>query len=88
LRDVRLLNQVGRFLFEQGIYAILATPPVVPYHSAAIRIHLTSANTPQQVSHLIDSLRALSDRGWLATPHDPAAAAEAVQRGLVELVAC
>jgi 8-amino-7-oxononanoate synthase len=88
LRDVRLLNQVGRFLFEQGIYAILATPPVAPHDAAAIRIHLTSANTPQQVSHLIDSLRALSDRGWLAGEHDPAASAEAVERGLVELVAC
>jgi 8-amino-7-oxononanoate synthase len=86
LRDARLLNQVGRFLFDQGIYAGLATQPVVPDDRTAIRIHLTSANTPQQVSHLIEVLSALAGRGWLASC-DPGAAVAAVERGLGELVA-
>jgi 8-amino-7-oxononanoate synthase len=84
LRDARVLDPAGRFLFEQGIYAILHTDSVLSRHAATIRLHLTSANTPQQVSHLIEVLGALAGRGWLAS-RNAAASVQAVEHGLATL---
>jgi 8-amino-7-oxononanoate synthase len=80
------IESVGRFLLDNGVYAVLGTPPIVPSNEAGVRIQLTSANTEHQVAHLIDVLTAMSGRFRIAG-QDPAEARDAVQRGLAQLVA-
>ncbi len=77
---------VGRFLRERGIFATLARTAAVPRTEAEIRIQLTSANTDHQVSQLVEALGALAER-FQITGDDPAAARDAVTRGLSQLVA-
>ncbi len=56
------IDDVGRFLFERGIYVTLAAYPIVPRDEVGFRVQLTAANTDEQVSHLIATLAALADR--------------------------
>lgn len=56
------IDEVGRFLFERGIYATLAAYPIVPRDEVGFRVQLTAANTDEQVSHLIATLGELSER--------------------------
>ena len=80
------MESVGRFLFENGIFATLATPPTVPRDEVGIRLQLTSANTDDQVAHLIEVLTAVAERFRIAG-QDPQAARDAVSRGLAQLAA-
>lgn len=86
LHDPNEAELVGRFLFERGIYASLTTPPMVGRDGAAIRLHLTSANTATQVSELIAALEMVPERFRIAG-EDSGAARFAVDRGLAQLVA-
>jgi 8-amino-7-oxononanoate synthase len=56
LRDYQRIDQVGRFLFDRGVYVTLAAYPLVPKDEVGFRVQLTAANTDEQVSSLIDTL--------------------------------
>src|SRR3989440_7772103 len=62
LADPDRIDEVGAFLFEQGIYVTLAAYPIVPRNEVGFRIQVTAANTDEEVSHLIDVLAAVADR--------------------------
>jgi 7-keto-8-aminopelargonate synthetase-like enzyme len=47
---------VGRFLFDNGIYATLAAYPLVPRSEVGFRIQITAANTDAEIEQLIDVL--------------------------------
>ena len=70
LADHEQIGDVGRFLFERGIYVTLAAYPLVPKDEVGFRIQVTAANTDEQITQLIDVLGDLADRFQL----QPAAA--------------
>jgi 8-amino-7-oxononanoate synthase len=71
LRDHRKIGEVGRYLFDRGIYVTLAAYPLVPKAEVGFRVQLTAANTQQEVDALVRALEGLSERGLLRTPEDP-----------------
>jgi len=56
------LDQVGRILFDRGIYVTLAAYPLVPRDQVGFRIQVTAANTDGEIDQLNDTLSALADR--------------------------
>ncbi len=56
------IDEVGRFLFAEGIYVTLAAYPLVPKAEVGFRIQLTSANTQAEVDQLVDVLGKVVDR--------------------------
>jgi 8-amino-7-oxononanoate synthase len=77
LRDFQRIDQVGRFLFERGVYVTLAAYPLVPKDEVGFRVQLTAANTVDQVDTLIAALEELAGRGELRSARAAAAAAMA-----------
>jgi len=70
------IDDVGRFLFDRGIYVTLAAFPLVPRAEVGFRIQVTAANTDEQVDHLLAVLAEATDRFGLAGAwHGPAATA-------------
>jgi 8-amino-7-oxononanoate synthase len=67
LRDHTRIAEVGRLLFDQGIYVTLAAYPLVPKDEVGFRVQLTAANTDAEVDSLIRALEALAARGELRT---------------------
>ncbi len=59
------IDEVGRLLFERGVYVTLAAYPLVPKAEVGFRIQLTAANTDAEVDTLIATLGELADRGAL-----------------------
>jgi 8-amino-7-oxononanoate synthase len=59
------IDQVGRLLFDRGIYVTLAAYPLVPRAEVGFRVQLTAANTETEVSSLIEAITELSERGEL-----------------------
>ena len=49
LRDHTRIDEVGRFLFERGVYVTLAAYPLVPKDEVGFRVQLTAANTDAEV---------------------------------------
>ena len=49
LRDYERIDDVGRFLFERGVYVTLAAYPLVPKDEVGFRVQLTAANTVEEV---------------------------------------
>ena len=56
------IDQVGRFLFERGIYVTLAAYPLVPRSQVGFRIQLSAVNTDEDVDQLNEVLGELSER--------------------------
>jgi 7-keto-8-aminopelargonate synthetase-like enzyme len=56
LADPDDIEDVGRFLFESGIYVTLAPYPGVPKDQVGFRIQVTAANTDEQIEELIHVL--------------------------------
>ncbi len=56
------IGDVGSFLFDNGIYVTLAAYPLVPRDEVGFRIQLTTANTWDEVDHLIDVVGRLAER--------------------------
>jgi 8-amino-7-oxononanoate synthase len=54
------IGDVGRFLFDRGIYVTLAAYPLVPRDEVGFRVQVTAANTYEQVEHLADVLGELA----------------------------
>src|SRR4051812_14357516 len=70
LREHRKIDEVGRFLFDRGVYVTLAAYPLVPKAEVGFRVQLTAANTDAEVDTLLEALGDLSDRGLLRSPED------------------
>jgi diguanylate cyclase (GGDEF)-like protein len=79
LRSHERLADVGRFLFECGVYVTLAAYPLVPRDEVGFRIQLTAANTDAHVDVLEAALEELAAAGELrpscehTAPLEPAA---------------
>jgi len=65
LRDHERIDEVGRLLFERGVYVTLAAYPLVPKAEVGFRVQLTAANTDAEVDLLVGVLRELAELGEL-----------------------
>jgi 8-amino-7-oxononanoate synthase len=63
LRDHRRIAEVGRTLFDRGIYVTLAAFPLVPKSEVGFRVQITAANTDAEVDALIAALEELAAAG-------------------------
>jgi 8-amino-7-oxononanoate synthase len=75
LRHYDRIADVGRLLFERGVYVTLAAYPLVPKDEVGFRVQLTAANTDDEVDRLIAAIEELVARGELRSAR---AAAERV----------
>jgi 8-amino-7-oxononanoate synthase len=55
------IADVGRFLFDNGIYVTLAAYPLVPKSEVGFRIQTTAANTDAEIEQLVDVLGKLAN---------------------------
>jgi 8-amino-7-oxononanoate synthase len=62
LSDHAEIDQVGRFLFDHGIYVTMAAYPLVPKEEVGFRVQVTAANTDEEIEHLIDVLTLVRER--------------------------
>ena len=67
LADHGEIDQVGRFLFDHGIYVTMAAYPLVPKEEVGFRVQVTAANTDEEIEHLIDVLTQVRERFQLRT---------------------
>jgi 8-amino-7-oxononanoate synthase len=56
------IDEVGRYLFDHGIYATMAAYPLVPKHEVGFRIQVTAANGDDEIEELIAVLGTLKER--------------------------
>jgi 8-amino-7-oxononanoate synthase len=59
------IAEVGRMLFDRGIYVTMAVYPLVPRDEVGVRVQVTAANSDAEVDRLILALTDLADRGLL-----------------------
>ena len=62
LADHDEIDDVGRFLFDHGIYVTMAAYPLVPKDEVGFRVQVTAANTDEEITHLIDVLTSVRER--------------------------
>jgi 8-amino-7-oxononanoate synthase len=77
LRRHEEIGEVGRFLFERGVYVTLAAYPLVPKHEVGFRVQLTAANTDAEVERLTSVIGELAAAGRLRLRSDAESAREA-----------
>jgi diguanylate cyclase (GGDEF)-like protein len=65
VRDHTRIGDVGRLLFDRGVYVTLAAYPLVPRDEVGFRVQLTAANTDAEVDTLIAVLEELAELGEL-----------------------
>jgi 8-amino-7-oxononanoate synthase len=65
LRDHTRIADVGRLLFDRGVYVTLAAFPLVPKTEVGFRAQITAANTDAEVDMLIGALEELAALGEL-----------------------
>jgi len=73
LAHAEQIGDVGRFLFENGVYVTLAAYPLVPRDDVGFRVQVTAANTWREIDHLVDVLGRLAERYPLRTRERAAA---------------
>ena len=56
------IDEVGRFLFDRGIYVTLAAYPLVPRSQVGFRIQVTAANGDDEIEELCAVVGELADR--------------------------
>lgn len=61
------VDEVGRFLFDRGIYTTIAAYPLVPKSEVGFRIQITAANEDNQIASLTKVLSELSEKFRLQT---------------------
>jgi len=61
LHDHEEIDDVGRYLFEHGIYTTMAAYPLVPKNEVGFRIQVTAANTDEEIDELVAVLGTLHD---------------------------
>lgn len=71
------IDEVGRFLFDRGVYVTLAAYPLVPKDEVGFRVQLTAANTDAEIDTLRVALEDLAADGKLRS-----ATAERERQGL------
>ena len=59
------IGEVGRFLFDRGVYVTLAAYPLVPKHEVGIRVQVTAANTHAEIDRLTAAVAELAAAGKL-----------------------
>jgi 8-amino-7-oxononanoate synthase len=69
LADHDEIDEVGRFLFDHGIYVTMAAYPLVPKDEVGFRVQVTAANTDEEIEHLIDVLGLVRERFQLTARH-------------------
>jgi 8-amino-7-oxononanoate synthase len=79
LADHEDIDEVGRFLFDRGIYVTMAAYPLVPKNEVGFRVQVTAANGDDEIQRLCDVLGELNDTFRLQ--HDEQR--EALSRGNV-----
>jgi 8-amino-7-oxononanoate synthase len=62
LADHRDIDEVGRYLFDRGIYVTMAAYPLVPKDEVGFRIQVTTANGDDEIDLLCDVLGEMNDR--------------------------
>ena len=72
--DPDKIDDLGRFLFERGIYVTLAAFPLVPRDEVGFRVQVTAANSEEDVDLLLTVLEEATDRFGLAGAWEAAAA--------------
>jgi 8-amino-7-oxononanoate synthase len=65
LADHERIGEVGRMLFDRGIYVTLAAYPLVPREEVGFRVQITAANTDAEIDRLILALDDLATRSLL-----------------------
>jgi len=55
------IGDVGKFLFDNGIYVTLAAYPLVPRDEVGFRVQVTAANTWDEIDHLTETLGRLNE---------------------------
>ncbi|HEY0387879.1 MAG TPA: pyridoxal phosphate-dependent aminotransferase family protein [Gaiellales bacterium] len=65
LADHERIAEVGRMLFDRGIYVTLAAYPLVPRDEVGFRVQVTAANTDAEIDRLILALDDLAAQGLL-----------------------
>ena len=55
------IDQVGRFLFDRGIYVTLAAYPLVPKDEVGFRVQITAANTRAEIDRLLEVITELAN---------------------------
>jgi 8-amino-7-oxononanoate synthase len=65
LSDDRRIAEVGRILFDRGVYVTLAAYPLVPKAEVGFRVQVTAASTDAEIDMLVAALEDLADRGEL-----------------------
>ena len=63
------IDNVGRYLFDHGIYATMAAYPLVPKNEVGFRIQTTAANTDEQIEDLIRVLGSMQDHFQMQDEH-------------------
>jgi 8-amino-7-oxononanoate synthase len=63
------IDDVGRYLFDHGIYATMAAYPLVPKNEVGFRIQTTAANTDEEIDDLIRVLGNMQDHFQLQDEH-------------------
>lgn len=62
LADHTEIDEVGRYLFHEGVYTTMAAYPLVPKDEVGFRVQVTAANTDEEVDHLIAVFGELRER--------------------------
>jgi 8-amino-7-oxononanoate synthase len=75
LHDHRRIGEVGRLLFERGVYVTLAAYPLVPKADVGFRVQLTATNTDGEVDSLCAAIEELASLGELRSADHPQARA-------------
>ena len=63
------IDEVGRYLFDHGIYVTMAAYPLVPKNEVGFRIQVTAANTDEEIDQLITALGSMQDHFQLQQEH-------------------
>ena len=69
LADHDQIDDVGRYLFDHGIYLTMAAYPLVPKDEVGFRIQPTAAHSDEEVDELITVLGTLKERFQLEQTH-------------------
>ena len=72
LRRHEEIGEVGRFLFDRGVYVTLAAYPLVPKHEVGFRVQVTAANTDAEIERLTSVIAELAAAGRLRLRSDAA----------------
>ena len=56
------IDEVGRYLFDHGIYLTMAAYPLVPMDEVGFRVQVTAANDDEQIERLCEVLGEINER--------------------------